>query len=127
MGFAPKLRPSSTQAPRSQHAENIASGVWHTPGRRRFPVNTKAKGARNERRARALLESSGYTVIRAGASLGLFDLVAFGRSDIALVQVKSNRGPGAAELARLAAFDKDRKSTRLNSSHRSLSRMPSSA
>lgn len=68
-------------------------------------MKAKAKGARNERRARALLESSGYTVIRAGASVGLFDLVAFGRNGIALVQVKSNRGPGAAERARLAAFD----------------------
>ena len=67
-------------------------------------MNTKAK-TRNERRARALLESSGYTVIRAGASVGLFDLVAFGRNGTALVQVKSSRGPGAAEHARLAAFN----------------------
>lgn len=68
-------------------------------------MNTKAKGARNERRARALLESEGYTVMRAGASLGLFDLVAFGRKGIVLVQVKSNRGSSAAERARLVAFD----------------------
>jgi hypothetical protein len=66
-------------------------------------MNTKAKGARNERRARVLLESSGYTVIRAGASVALFDFVAFGRNGVAFVQVKS-RGPGAAERARLAAF-----------------------
>ena len=68
-------------------------------------MNTKAKGARHERRARALLESEGYTVVRVGASLGLYDLVAFGRKGIVLVQVKRNRGPGAAERARLATFN----------------------
>jgi Holliday junction resolvase len=68
-------------------------------------VNTSAKGARNERRARRLLEAAGYTVVRAGASLGLFDLVAFGRRGLVLVQVKSNRGPGRAERRQLQRFD----------------------
>ena len=68
-------------------------------------MNARAKVARNERRARVLLESSGYTVVRAGASLGLFDLVGLGRMGIVLVQVKSDRGPNEAEFARLAAFN----------------------
>ena len=68
-------------------------------------MNVRAKGARNERRARRLLESEGYAVVRAGGSLGPFDLVAFGRRGVLLVQVKTNRGPGHAEYERLSRFD----------------------
>ena len=67
-------------------------------------MNTKAKGARNERRARLLLEGAGYTVVRAGASLSPFDLVAFGRDGLILAQIKTNRGPGRAEMEELRAF-----------------------
>jgi len=52
-----------------------------------------------------MLEAAGWTVVRAGGSLGPFDLVAFSRAGLRLVQVKMNRGPGQVERARLAAFD----------------------
>lgn len=74
-------------------------------------MNAKAKGSRNERCARRMLESQDWTVIRAGASLGLFDLVAFSRAGLRLVQVKTNRKPGRAESERLAAFDNLPRST----------------
>ena len=51
--------------------------------------NAKAKGARAERRARKLLEATGYYCIKAGGSLGLFDLVAIGSADCRFIQVKS--------------------------------------
>ena len=52
-------------------------------------MNTKAKGARGERRAIALLEAAGYCCTKAGGSLGLFDVVAVGPADVKLIQVKS--------------------------------------
>jgi len=67
-------------------------------------VNTKAKGSRNERRARRIFEERGFTVVRAGASLGVFDLVAFSRDGVVLAQVKTNRGPGRVEKKELRAF-----------------------
>ena len=68
-------------------------------------MNAKDKGTRNERRARALLESSGYSVVRAGRSLGVFDLVAFGRKGVVFVRVRTNRGLGVTERARLERVD----------------------
>ena len=52
-------------------------------------MNTKAKGTRAEHRAMRILEAAGYIVTRAGASLGVFDLVAIGAADIRCIQVKS--------------------------------------
>jgi Holliday junction resolvase len=52
-------------------------------------MNTKAKGSRAERRAMRILEAAGYVCTKAGASLGLFDVVAIGPMDVRLVQVKS--------------------------------------
>jgi Holliday junction resolvase len=52
-------------------------------------MNTKAKGSRAERRAMRILEAAGYCCTKAGASLGLFDVVAIGPVDVRLVQVKS--------------------------------------
>ena len=68
-------------------------------------MNTSAKGARAERRARRILEPKGYAVVRAGGSLGVFDLVAIHRDGLRLAQVKCNRRPGRAERERLAAFN----------------------
>jgi Holliday junction resolvase len=68
-------------------------------------MNTKAKGARAERRARAMLEAAGWTVIRAGGSLGPFDLVAVSRRGLRLLQVKCNRGLRRKERMALAAFN----------------------
>lgn len=67
-------------------------------------MNCKAKGNRRERQTRALLEDAGYSVTKAGASLGVFDLIAIGADNIILVQVKSNRWPGSEELAEIRAF-----------------------
>jgi hypothetical protein len=67
-------------------------------------VNTKAKGNRQERRSRDLFEAAGYSVTKAGGSLGVFDLIAISRTDVALVQVKSNRWPDAVEMEAIRTF-----------------------
>jgi Holliday junction resolvase-like predicted endonuclease len=51
-------------------------------------MNTAHKGRRGEHRARALLELAGYTVIRAAASKGVCDLVAWDATSIRFVSVK---------------------------------------
>lgn len=67
-------------------------------------VNRKAKGTRNERRAKATLEAESWLVVRAAGSLG-FDLVALHVDHgVKLIQVKTNRRPGGGELERLRAF-----------------------
>jgi len=62
------------------------------------------KGARREHATMRLLEADGYVCIRAAGSHGAFDVVAFSAADVVLVQVKSNRWPGTAEMAALRAF-----------------------
>ncbi len=64
-------------------------------------MDCKAKGSRNERRSRKILESQGYEVLKAGASLGVFDLVGIGAEDIVLVQVKTNSWPSRKEVVRM--------------------------
>ena len=61
-------------------------------------VNAKAKGTRNEHRSMRLLEAAGYSVTRAAASLGAWDLVAISAKDVALVQVKTRDWPGLVEM-----------------------------
>jgi len=61
-------------------------------------MNTKAKGSRNERKTRDWYYKQGATfIIKAGASLGRYDLVVLFPDHIDLVQVKSNRWPSLAE------------------------------
>jgi Holliday junction resolvase len=67
------------------------------PPRERKVKNTKSKGSRAERRAMRILEAAGYVCTKAGASLGLFDVVAIGPVDVRLLQVKS----GTARLSGL--------------------------
>jgi Holliday junction resolvase len=67
-------------------------------------MNTKRKGNRNEYKSIALLEAAGYACTRAAASLGAFDIIAIGADDVLLVQVKSNRWPGRAEMSAIAKF-----------------------
>jgi hypothetical protein len=67
-------------------------------------VNTKAKGTRNEHRSTQLLEAAGYAVTQAAASLGVWDLVAIGSTDVALVQVKTRDWPGLVEMETLKLF-----------------------
>jgi Holliday junction resolvase-like predicted endonuclease len=67
-------------------------------------MNAKRKGTRNEHRSKALLEAAGYAVCRAAASLGVWDLIAVGSTDVVLVQVKTRDWPGTAEMETLQAF-----------------------
>ena len=60
-------------------------------------MNAKAKGSRNERRSRALLEAVGYRVTRAAGSLGEWDLIGLSATDVVLVQVKTRDWPGTLE------------------------------
>ncbi len=63
-------------------------------------MKTKQKGNRNERKTRDYYLAQGATyVIKAGASLGLYDLVVIFPDHLDLVQVKSNRWPSPAERA----------------------------
>jgi Holliday junction resolvase len=67
-------------------------------------VNAKAKGTRTEHRSMRLLEAAGYSVTRAAASLGAWDLVGIGSTDVVLVQVKTRDYPGAVEMETLRDF-----------------------
>jgi hypothetical protein len=51
-----------------------------------------------------LLEASGYACTRAAASLGVFDVVGIGPSDIVLVQIKTRDWPGAVEMESIRNF-----------------------
>jgi uncharacterized protein with GYD domain len=66
--------------------------------------SAKRKGTRNEHRSRAVLEAAGYRVTRAAGSLGEWDLVGIGTTDVVLVQVKTRDWPGTRERAVLADF-----------------------
>jgi Holliday junction resolvase len=67
-------------------------------------MNAKAKGSRTEYKSIALLEAQGYKCTRAAASLGVFDIIAIGPTDIQLVQCKSNRWAGAEEMETMRQF-----------------------
>ena len=67
-------------------------------------MNTKAKGTRAEHRSIAILEAAGYQCTRAAASLGVFDIVAIGATDIVLCQVKTRDWPGSAEMEAIKLF-----------------------
>ncbi len=68
-------------------------------------MNRKAKGNRNEYKTIRLLESLGYECFRMAGSLGRFDVIGISASDVALVQVKSNRNPSRAELDAIRELD----------------------
>lgn len=67
-------------------------------------MSSKRKGARNERRSIAILEAAGYTCTRAAASLGAWDIIGIGSTDIVLCQVKTRDWPGAVEMETLKLF-----------------------
>lgn len=67
-------------------------------------MNTKRKGNRNEHRSMAILEAAGYNCTRAAASLGTFDIIGIGSTDIVLVQVKTRDWPGVAEMEGIKLF-----------------------
>ena len=45
-----------------------------------------------------LLEVAGYRCTRSSASLGVFDIIGVGSTDLVMVQVKSRDWPGALEM-----------------------------
>jgi hypothetical protein len=59
-------------------------------------MSNKSKGSYAELKVRDILQAEGYVVCKAGGSLGAFDLVAVGKDDVRLVQVKY----GTARLSR---------------------------
>jgi len=64
---------------------------------------SRRKGYRFEARARRLLEATGHTVIRAGGSLGVFDLLAWvPGGTLRAVQVKGGQKPWVSEGEREA-------------------------
>lgn len=66
--------------------------------------NAKAKGSKNERRSIAILEAAGYQCMKAGGSLGVWDICGIGSQDFVLVQVKSRDYPGTVEMEILKEF-----------------------
>ena len=52
-------------------------------------MNAKAKGARAEHKAMRILEAAGYSCVRAGGSLGMFDVIAMNEHGYKCLQVKS--------------------------------------
>jgi Holliday junction resolvase len=66
--------------------------------------NAKAKGTRNEHRSIRLLESAGYACCRSAASLGMWDIIGIGSTDVVLVQVKTRDWPGSVEMETLRLF-----------------------
>jgi Holliday junction resolvase len=68
-------------------------------------LNAKRKGSRTERRARDLLYRWGaLRVVKSGASLGEFDLLALFPGELICIQVKTNRWPSPVEMARIKDF-----------------------
>lgn len=67
-------------------------------------MNSKAKGSRNERKSMAILEAAGYVCMKAGASLGVFDVIGVSATDMIGVQTKSNRWPSALEMEAIREF-----------------------
>lgn len=67
-------------------------------------MNAKAKGTRNEHRSMRLLEAAGYSCTRSGASLGVFDIIGVGSTDVVLVQVKTRDWPGTVEMEAIELF-----------------------
>ena len=67
-------------------------------------MNAKRKGTRNEHRSIRLLEALGYRCTRSAASLGEWDIIAIGTTDVVLVQVKTRDWPGSVEMETLREF-----------------------
>ena len=67
-------------------------------------MNTKRKGNRAEHKTMRLLEAAGYQCTRAAASLGAWDVVGIGSTDVVLVQVKSSEWPRSEEMETLTNF-----------------------
>lgn len=67
-------------------------------------MNAKRKGTRNEHRSISLLEAAGYQCTRAAGSLGAWDIIGIGSTDVILCQVKTRDWPGTVEMETLRDF-----------------------
>lgn len=67
-------------------------------------MNTKGKGWRSEHKTMKLLEAIGFDCIRAGASLGRFDIIAWNKKEIKFIQVKTNNNPPKEEMEALQEY-----------------------
>ena len=122
-----------TKAQTKAIAENIAI-AWFNAGTDRMNATTAADRVANELikitgdlniRERTLLKDWIYQGVHAGVALleGVTDVVKIK----ALIKAASKGIKEVITKSGYRDWETDRKSTRLNSSHRSLSRMPSSA
>jgi len=87
-------------------------------------MNAKRKGTIREHRSIALLEAAGYRCTRAAASLGAWDIIAIGSTDVVLCQVKSRDWPGTAEMETLRDFPCPPNARKLVHRWRDRQRMP---
>ena len=87
-------------------------------------MNAKRKGAANEHRSMAPLEASGYRCTRAAASLGAWDVIGVGRTDVVLCQVKTRDWPGAVEMETMRLFSVPPNTRKLVHSWRAFQRLP---
>lgn len=87
-------------------------------------MNCKGKGSRNERRSKDILEAAGYSVTKAGASLGVWDLIGIGSTDFVVVQVKTRDYPGSVEMETLKNFTCPQNCRRLVHRWRHRQRLP---
>ena len=87
-------------------------------------MNAKRKGTRNEHRSMTLLEATGYRCTRAAASLGVWDLIGIGSTDVVLVQVKTRDWPGTVEMETLRDFPVPAQCRKLVHRWRDRQRMP---
>jgi len=51
-----------------------------------------------------LLEAAGYQCMKAGGSLGAFDVIGIGSQDVVLLQVKTRDWPGSLEMQTIRDF-----------------------
>jgi Holliday junction resolvase len=86
--------------------------------------NTKAKGNNREHKTMQLLEAAGYACTRSGASLGAWDVIGIGPTDVVLVQVKSNQWPGLVEMETLRNFRAPANAKKLVHRWRNYARVP---
>ena len=87
-------------------------------------MNAKAKGTRQEHRSIAVLEAAGYRCTRSAASLGEWDIVGIGSTDVVLEQCKSRDWPGSSEMAILKEFSVPQNCRKLVHRWRDRQRLP---
>ena len=87
-------------------------------------MNTKRKGNRNEHRSIAMLEAAGYACCRSAASLGAWDIIGIGSTDVVLCQVKTRDWPGSVEMETMQGFAAPPNARKLVHRWRARQRMP---